>query len=309
MPPRRRGRGRGQIPVESEGQTEGDQRSFPRRGRDRQAEDEVDELAARVNDMELVMARFQRMNPQVFNGDESSADAYSWLQHVTGLFNRVQYDDDLKLSLATVQLRKLGGRHSNPVVTTPMIALEFPGTTHLSGSHNVALNQVINQSVKQAQDVCMTHLELQIQKLKLAEKLSGSTVRRKQQLRNPLQGRSTASNGNQLFTQRNQQQPSDVAFTKEHQNDAISTNQNNAAALQQLTTDSFLNNQQLVTLNNSNDDVSGTRHHRCQQLITKRYTQNAAFQLNKMTSPHHQQLVTQTTAGRPTKSISHKRNS
>ncbi|KZT76685.1 hypothetical protein F511_46290 [Dorcoceras hygrometricum] len=106
MPPRRRGRGRGQISEESEGQTEGDQRSFPHRGRGRHVDDEVDELAARVNDMELVIARFQGMNPQVFNGDESSADADSWLQHVTGLFNRVQYDDELKLSLATFQLRK-----------------------------------------------------------------------------------------------------------------------------------------------------------------------------------------------------------
>ncbi|KZV55120.1 hypothetical protein F511_24119 [Dorcoceras hygrometricum] len=47
---------------------------------------------------------------------------------------------------------QLGGRHSNPAVTTPMIALDFSGTTHLSSSHNVALNQVINQSVNQAQD-------------------------------------------------------------------------------------------------------------------------------------------------------------
>ncbi|KZV55054.1 hypothetical protein F511_11822 [Dorcoceras hygrometricum] len=52
-------------------------------------------------------------------------------------------------------------------------------------------------------------------------------------------------------SQRNQQQPSDVVFSKEHQNDAASTNQNDAAALQQLTTDTFQNNQQLVTLNNS----------------------------------------------------------
>ncbi|KZV29190.1 BAG family molecular chaperone regulator 8, chloroplastic-like [Dorcoceras hygrometricum] len=50
---------------------------------------------------------------------------------------------------------QLGGRHSNPAVTTPMIALDFSGTTHLSASHNVALNQVINQSVNKAQDVCM----------------------------------------------------------------------------------------------------------------------------------------------------------
>ncbi|KZV27100.1 hypothetical protein F511_17376 [Dorcoceras hygrometricum] len=66
MPPRRRGRGRGQIPEESDGQTEGDQSSFPRRGRGRQAEDEVDELAARVNDMELVMARWHRVVVQWF---------------------------------------------------------------------------------------------------------------------------------------------------------------------------------------------------------------------------------------------------
>ncbi|KZV40292.1 hypothetical protein F511_33508 [Dorcoceras hygrometricum] len=37
---------------------------------------------------------------------------------------------------------QLGGRHSNPVVTTPMIALDFSGTTHQSASHNVAFNQL-----------------------------------------------------------------------------------------------------------------------------------------------------------------------
>ncbi|KZV27053.1 hypothetical protein F511_37326 [Dorcoceras hygrometricum] len=87
---------------------------------------------------------------------------------------------------------------------------------------------------------------------------------------------------------RNQQQPSDFAFLFTHQNDAASTNQNDAAALQQLMTDSFRNNQQLVT---------------------KRYIQNAAFQLIKKTSPHYQQLATQTngwslkpTAGHSTES-------
>ncbi|KZV43256.1 hypothetical protein F511_09842 [Dorcoceras hygrometricum] len=80
MPPRRMGRGRGQFQEESEGQNEEVQRSVPRRGCDRQVEIEVDELAARVDDMELVMARFQRMNTQMFNGDESSFDTESWLQ-------------------------------------------------------------------------------------------------------------------------------------------------------------------------------------------------------------------------------------
>ncbi|KZV48901.1 hypothetical protein F511_16817 [Dorcoceras hygrometricum] len=36
-----------------------------------------------------------------------------------------------------------------------MIALYHSGTTTQSAGHNVALNQVINQSVNQAQDVCM----------------------------------------------------------------------------------------------------------------------------------------------------------
>ncbi|KZV44411.1 hypothetical protein F511_37779 [Dorcoceras hygrometricum] len=34
-----------------------------------------------------------------------------------------------------------------------MIALDFSGKTHQSASHNVAFNQVINQSVNQAQDI------------------------------------------------------------------------------------------------------------------------------------------------------------
>ncbi|KZV41730.1 ferrochelatase-2, chloroplastic-like [Dorcoceras hygrometricum] len=81
MLPRRRDRGRGQITEESEGQNDEVQRSIPLRRRASQVEVEVDELAARVDDMELVMARFQRMNPQKFNGDEPSSDPESWLQH------------------------------------------------------------------------------------------------------------------------------------------------------------------------------------------------------------------------------------
>ncbi|KZV55112.1 hypothetical protein F511_32368 [Dorcoceras hygrometricum] len=106
MPPRRRGRGRGQFQEESEGQNEEEvQRSVPRRGRNRQVDLEVDELVARVEDTELVMARFQQMNPQTFNGDRPSSDAESWLQHITGLFDRVRYDDERRLSLAMFQLR------------------------------------------------------------------------------------------------------------------------------------------------------------------------------------------------------------
>ncbi|KZV35328.1 28 kDa ribonucleoprotein, chloroplastic [Dorcoceras hygrometricum] len=53
----------------------------------------------------------------------------------------------LENHLKPVNPSQLGGRHSNPVVTTPMIALDFLGMTHQSAGHNVAFNQVINQSV------------------------------------------------------------------------------------------------------------------------------------------------------------------
>ncbi|KZV24743.1 hypothetical protein F511_34189 [Dorcoceras hygrometricum] len=57
MPPRCRGRGRGQFQDESGGQNE-DQRSFPSRGRGRRVEDEVDDLTTRVESMEIVLVGF-----------------------------------------------------------------------------------------------------------------------------------------------------------------------------------------------------------------------------------------------------------
>ncbi|KZV50736.1 hypothetical protein F511_09263 [Dorcoceras hygrometricum] len=187
MPPRCCGSGRGQF-EESAGQNE-DQRSARSRSRVRHdEEEEVGDLPPPVERMDVFIARFQRMNPPVFNGDESSEDADSWLWNIIGLFDRVQYDDDLRLSLVTLLLRKaaerwwrgasstlletgvgiswdsfcqecmraikesdsetrpvspsqLGSRRSNPAVTTPMIALDYSGTTTQSASRNMALNQ------------------------------------------------------------------------------------------------------------------------------------------------------------------------
>ncbi|KZV34085.1 hypothetical protein F511_05767 [Dorcoceras hygrometricum] len=42
--------------------------------------------------------------------------------------------------------KQLGGRHSNPVVTIPTIALDLSGVTHQSASPNVAPNQLIFQT-------------------------------------------------------------------------------------------------------------------------------------------------------------------
>ncbi|KZT75446.1 hypothetical protein F511_47529 [Dorcoceras hygrometricum] len=74
MPPRRRGRGRGQF-EESTRQNE-DRHSA--RSHTRVSNEEEDEIAAPPAErMDVVIARFQRMNPPVFNGDESSEDADS----------------------------------------------------------------------------------------------------------------------------------------------------------------------------------------------------------------------------------------
>ncbi|KZV36651.1 hypothetical protein F511_39873 [Dorcoceras hygrometricum] len=69
-------------------------------------EEEVGDLPPPMERMDVVIARFQRMNPPVFNGDESSEDADSWLRNVIFLFDRCQYDDELRLSLVILLLRK-----------------------------------------------------------------------------------------------------------------------------------------------------------------------------------------------------------
>ncbi|KZV16348.1 Prolylcarboxypeptidase (angiotensinase C) (ISS) [Dorcoceras hygrometricum] len=103
---------------------------------------------------------------------------------------------------------------------------------------------------------------------------------------------------------KNQQQPTDVAFAKENQNDAASTNQNDAVALQYLTTDFFPNNQQLLVLNNSNEIVKDTSP-LLPTADQKHYTQNAAFQLNKTTSPLISDWFLKPTAGHSAWTIPH----
>ncbi|KZV36006.1 hypothetical protein F511_14523 [Dorcoceras hygrometricum] len=65
------------------------QPSIPRRRRDRQVEDEVDLLESHVDELEMVLARFQQMNPQRFLGAEGGDVAENWLEHLEGIFDRV----------------------------------------------------------------------------------------------------------------------------------------------------------------------------------------------------------------------------
>ncbi|KZV54082.1 hypothetical protein F511_38544 [Dorcoceras hygrometricum] len=108
MPPRRRGRSRGLF-QESGGQNE-DQYSAPSHTLESSGEEEAATPPAPVERMDVVIARFQRMSPPIFNGDESSEDADSWLHSVIHLFDRAQYDDDLRLRLVTLLLRKSAER-------------------------------------------------------------------------------------------------------------------------------------------------------------------------------------------------------
>ncbi|KZV32057.1 hypothetical protein F511_33054 [Dorcoceras hygrometricum] len=84
MLPRRSGRGRGQF-QESGGQNE-DQYSSPSHTLESSGEEEAEAPPASVERMDVVIARFQRMNPPVFN------------------------DDDLLLRLVTLLLRKSAER-------------------------------------------------------------------------------------------------------------------------------------------------------------------------------------------------------
>ncbi|KZV49247.1 hypothetical protein F511_40118 [Dorcoceras hygrometricum] len=245
----------------------------------------------------------------------------------------------------SVNPSQLGGRHSNPVVTTPMIALDFSGTTTQSASHNVALNQVVNQYANQAQDQSQQQANrfhsreiqscLRFKPLRAAQfvpqssefyltdsihgteeltanatsfllvrnsrqKLQGTEICARSRLKQipaslysakqiPQPALKTtrflSANANpralakrhrigdsevhkirrysrsltvdtSASSQRKQQQQSDVAFLFPILKRRCITNPNDVAAYQQLKPDPFRNNQQLVTLNNSNDDVS-----------------------------------------------------
>ncbi|KZV50767.1 hypothetical protein F511_27969 [Dorcoceras hygrometricum] len=62
------------------------------------------------------------------------------MQHA--IINAMKCMRAIKDRIDPVSPSQLGGRHSNPVVTTLIIALDFSGTTHQSASHNMAFNQI-----------------------------------------------------------------------------------------------------------------------------------------------------------------------
>ncbi|KZV13949.1 hypothetical protein F511_44759 [Dorcoceras hygrometricum] len=52
--------------------------------------------------MELVLDRFQRMNPPTFAGAESGLMAEGWLEHMEELFDAVEYSAERRLNRASI---------------------------------------------------------------------------------------------------------------------------------------------------------------------------------------------------------------
>ncbi|KZV20329.1 hypothetical protein F511_39895 [Dorcoceras hygrometricum] len=106
MPPRR-GRGRTARRSAEESRAsdsdEGIQRKIPLSRRERQAE--VEDVTRQIGEMELVLARFQRMNPPMFAGAEGGLMAEGWLVQMEESFDTLEYAPEKRLKLAVFQLR------------------------------------------------------------------------------------------------------------------------------------------------------------------------------------------------------------
>ncbi|KZV38967.1 hypothetical protein F511_41094 [Dorcoceras hygrometricum] len=66
----------------------------------KKVEAEVEHLVHQVDEMGLVLDRFQRMNPSTFSDAEGCLLVEGWLKHMEDLFDRIKYDEDRRLSLA-----------------------------------------------------------------------------------------------------------------------------------------------------------------------------------------------------------------
>ncbi|XP_073152037.1 uncharacterized protein [Henckelia pumila] len=117
MAPRLRG-GKGKNVVqESSGQNEvgldgvlRGRRGRPARNVINDIDAEVDQLGNQVDEMELVVARFQRLNPPTFSGDEGSEKAESWLRAMNNLFGLVHYNSERRVTMVVLQLKDTAER-------------------------------------------------------------------------------------------------------------------------------------------------------------------------------------------------------
>ncbi|KZV29934.1 hypothetical protein F511_22825 [Dorcoceras hygrometricum] len=141
-------------------------------------------------------------------------------------------------------------------ITTPMIALDFSGTTTQSASHNVALNQ----NSKGTAQVTETN------------QLPPATA-------------ITTEEHPNLNLRNNQS----LHFSSHTQNDAAPTNQNDVVALHQLVPNTLRNNQHLVTLNNPDASLIPDAISK-----TLRFNLSKRRRVDPTTGSPNPQLVTQT---------------
>ncbi|KZV37497.1 hypothetical protein F511_16074 [Dorcoceras hygrometricum] len=81
--------------------------------RSRQVDDEVDMLAARVDEMELIMERFQCMNAQMLDGDESSSDANSPTSYADAVDKAMDIMEGLRNRRSRIQPQAAQGNTGN----------------------------------------------------------------------------------------------------------------------------------------------------------------------------------------------------
>ncbi|KZV50478.1 hypothetical protein F511_35528 [Dorcoceras hygrometricum] len=93
MPPRR-GRGRTTRRTEEES----------RAGSDDDFQ-QVENVTRQIGEMELVLERFQRMNPPTFSAVVGGAMAEAWLVQMEELFDTLEYAPEKRVKLAVLQLR------------------------------------------------------------------------------------------------------------------------------------------------------------------------------------------------------------
>ncbi|KZV18656.1 putative leucine-rich repeat receptor-like protein kinase [Dorcoceras hygrometricum] len=92
MPPRREGGRRTRRSAEGS-----------RAGSDDDAQ--VEDVTRQIGGMELVLARFQWMNPPTFAGTEGGSRAEAWFVQMEDLFDTLEYAPEKRLKLAVLQLR------------------------------------------------------------------------------------------------------------------------------------------------------------------------------------------------------------
>ncbi|KZV45427.1 peroxisome biogenesis protein 1 [Dorcoceras hygrometricum] len=190
----------------------------------------------------------------------------------------------------SVNPSQLGGRHSNPIVTTPMIALDFSGTTTQSASHNVALISG-HQSICQAQYVLATR-QSSIQREMLTPKLKPAGEHTKQTSPKSFEHQYLRTSTPTLIQRSTSWYQIPYEKPAAGYANATKTQHLNLTKRRRIAPTTGSSNQQLVT------QSQRIPHNKSLAAGTSRNTQNAAFRLIKTTSLYLYDWFFKPSAGR-----------